>query len=68
MFNRLKLAGFLCPAACVSPPALAQVYAVGADASFLGKCEQDGVVIKEGDRPRDVLAILRKHNYNGVRL
>ena len=27
--------------------ASAQSYAIGADVSFLGKCEQDGVVFKE---------------------
>ncbi len=49
-------------------PAKAQTYAVGADVSFLAKCEQDGVVFKENGQPKDVLAILREHHYNWVRL
>lgn len=49
-------------------PAHAQQYAIGADVSFLGKCEQDGVVFKENGQPRDVLAILHEHHYNWVRL
>lgn len=49
-------------------PALAQNYAIGADVSFLAKCEQDGVVFKENGQPKDVLAILREHHYNWVRL
>lgn len=49
-------------------PAPAQTYAVGADVSFLAKCEQDGVVFKENGKPVDVLALLREHHYNWVRL
>jgi arabinogalactan endo-1,4-beta-galactosidase len=48
--------------------ALAQEYAIGADISFLAKCEQDGVVFKENGQPKDVLAILLEHHYNWVRL
>ena len=46
----------------------AQGYAIGADVSFLAKCEQDGVVFKENGQPKDVLAILREHHYNWGRL
>jgi arabinogalactan endo-1,4-beta-galactosidase len=49
-------------------PAKTQSYANGADASFLAKCEQDGMVFKENGQPKDVLAILREHQYNWVRL
>ena len=49
-------------------PAPCQTYAVGADVSFLGKCEQDGVVFKENGQAKDVLAMLREHQYNWVRL
>jgi arabinogalactan endo-1,4-beta-galactosidase len=49
-------------------PAKAQEYAVGADVSFLAKCEQDGVVFKENGKPVDVFNLLRKHHYNWVRL
>ncbi|NYF81324.1 glycoside hydrolase family 53 protein [Granulicella arctica] len=49
-------------------PVHAQQYATGADVSFLAKCEQDGIVFKEGGEPKDVLAMLREHHYNWVRL
>jgi len=68
MPNPLKLAGLLCLAASATIFVPAQTYAVGADVSFLPRCEQDGVVFKEGGQPRDVLAILREHHYNWVRL
>ena len=48
--------------------AKAQNYAIGADVSFLAKSEQDGVVFKENGQPVDVLALLRAHHYNWVRL
>lgn len=54
--------------AAICAPLAAQQYAVGADVSFLGGCEQDGVVFKEDGKPKDVLAILREHHYNWVRL
>jgi arabinogalactan endo-1,4-beta-galactosidase len=68
MRDLLKPMGVIFLALCVSRPAPAQTYAIGADISFLAKCEQDGVVFKEGGQPRDVLAILREHHYNWVRL
>lgn len=46
----------------------AQQYAIGADVSFLAKCEQDGIVFKEAGQPKDVLIMLREHHYNWVRL
>ncbi len=52
----------------LAPSAMAQSYAIGADVSFLAKCEQDGVVFKENGKPVDVLALLREHHYNWVRL
>ncbi len=45
-----------------------QTYAIGADVSFLAKCEHDGVIFKENGQPKDVLAMLREHHYNWVRL
>ncbi len=53
---------------CFATPSLAQSYAIGADVSFLAKCERDGDVFKEGGQPKDVLAILHEHRYNWVRL
>ena len=51
-----------------APKAMGQGYAIGADVSFLAKCEQDGIVFKEGGKPVDVLSLLREHHYNWVRL
>jgi arabinogalactan endo-1,4-beta-galactosidase len=51
---------------CARMPA--QGYAIGADVSFLAKCEADGVVFKDDGKPVDVLALLREHHYNWVRL
>lgn len=64
----LILIGVLCMAVAPSKLLLAQSFAIGADVSFLGKCEKDGVVFKENGKPKDVLAILREHHYNWVRL
>ncbi len=64
----LVLVCVLFPAVLAPWPALAQTYAIGADVSFLVKCEQDGVVFKENGKPVDVLALLRAHHYNWVRL
>jgi arabinogalactan endo-1,4-beta-galactosidase len=50
------------------PGASAQGYAIGADVSFLAKCEADGVVFKDNGKPVDVLALLREHHYNWIRL
>jgi arabinogalactan endo-1,4-beta-galactosidase len=66
--KRLIVLGVFCLAAIMARPACAQGYAIGADVSFLGKCEQDGVIFKENGQPKDVLAILREHHYNWVRL
>lgn len=63
-----KLLCTICLLAGVCKPAAAQQYAIGADVSFLGKCEQDGIVFKEDGKPKDVLAILREHHYNWIRL
>jgi arabinogalactan endo-1,4-beta-galactosidase len=69
--NRQKWFSLLLGAAFVlslAVPLRAQNYAIGADVSFLGKCEQDGTVFKENGKPVDVLALLREHHYNWVRL
>jgi arabinogalactan endo-1,4-beta-galactosidase len=57
-----------CSSLCIACLARAQGYAIGADVSFLAKCEQDGIVFKEKGRPVDVLDLLREHHYNWVRL
>lgn len=62
------LAAVLSSILSIAAPALAQSYAIGADVSFLAKCERDGMVFKENGSPKDVLAILREHQYNWVRL
>jgi len=68
MRRLLHAVALLCLAAPASSHAQTQSYAIGADVSFLAKCEQDGVVFKENGRPIDVLALLREHHYNWVRL
>jgi arabinogalactan endo-1,4-beta-galactosidase len=64
----LALVSAFSVAVFASRPLSAQSFAVGADVSFLAKCEQDGVVFKENGKPIDVLALLREHHYNWVRL
>jgi arabinogalactan endo-1,4-beta-galactosidase len=64
----LQLAAIFSSLLGIAAPALAQQYAIGADVSFLAKCERDGMVFKEDGQPKDVLAILREHQYNWVRL
>src|ERR1035437_3868836 len=68
MRNLFRTICFLCLVVCEVPTTPAQSYAIGADVSFLAKCEQDGVVFKENGQLRDVLAVLREHHYNWVRL
>ncbi len=65
---RYFVCALLLHTALLSRAAPAQTYAVGADVSFLAKCEQDGVIFKENGKPIDVLALLREHHYNWVRL
>jgi arabinogalactan endo-1,4-beta-galactosidase len=53
---------------CACAALRAQQYAVGADVSFLASAEQQGIVFTEGGQAKDVLSILREHQYNWVRL
>jgi len=64
----LKLAILSFVVLFIATPALSQSYAIGADVSFLAKCEKDGIVFKEDGQAKDVLAMLREHRYNWVRL
>jgi arabinogalactan endo-1,4-beta-galactosidase len=52
----------------ISAGAQTPQFAVGADVSFLASAEQQGIVFKEDGQPRDVLAVLKEHHYNWVRL
>jgi arabinogalactan endo-1,4-beta-galactosidase len=52
----------------VSPKAYGQDYAIGADVSFLGQAEQQGIVFKDGDKAKPGLQILKDHGYNWIRL
>ena len=45
-----------------------QDYAIGADVSFLGQVEQEGVVFKDNGIAAPGLQILRNHGFNWVRL
>jgi len=49
-------------------PARSQDYAVGADVSFLGQAEKEGVAFKDNGTPHPGLQILRDHGYNWIRL
>lgn len=66
--RRLAFAGACCIAVASAATLHAQQYAIGADVSFLASSERNGVVFKEGGEPKDVLAMLREHHYNWVRL
>jgi len=68
MRSHVMLICVLALAVLTPRPAFAQEYTIGADVSFLAKCEQDGVVFKENGQPKDVLAILREHHFNWIRL
>ena len=68
MHFHLKFAFVFCLVLCFASPSRAQSYAIGADVSFLTKCERDGMVFKEDGQQKDVLTILREHQYNWVRL
>jgi arabinogalactan endo-1,4-beta-galactosidase len=48
--------------------AIGQDYAIGADVSFLGQAEKDGVVFKDGGTAKPGLQILKDHGYNWIRL
>ena len=45
-----------------------QDYAIGADVSFLGQAENNGIVFKDGGVHRPGLEILKDHGYNWIRL
>jgi len=49
-------------------PASAQDYAIGADVSFLGQAEKEGVIFKDNGVARPGLQIFKDHGYNWVRL
>lgn len=51
-----------------SKPSLSQEYAIGADVSFLGAAEKQGVIFRENNTPRPALQILKDHGYTWVRL
>jgi arabinogalactan endo-1,4-beta-galactosidase len=45
-----------------------QEYAIGADVSFLGAAEKQGVVFRDSGVPRPGLQVLKDHGYTWVRL
>jgi len=47
---------------------IGQEYAIGADVSFLGQAEQQGVAFKDGGQVQPGLQILKNHGYNWIRL
>jgi arabinogalactan endo-1,4-beta-galactosidase len=68
MFVRVCRAAISAVLLCAAAAAGAQQYAIGADVSFLASAEQQGIVFTENGQPGDVLAMLRAHHYNWVRL
>ena len=64
--RRLALLAVL--ATSFGAPLKAQQFIVGADVSFLASAEQHGIVFTENGQPKDVLAILREHQFNWIRL
>jgi len=67
--HRLRSAALLLAVAGVPlGRAVAQDYAIGADVSFLGQAEKDGVVFKDSGTAKPGLQILADHGYNWVRL
>lgn len=59
---------FLVIGAFASQCAFSQEYAIGADVSFLGQAEQQGVIFKDDGTVKPALEILRNHGYNWIRL
>ena len=51
-----------------SEAGLCQDYAIGADVSFLGAAEKQGIIFRDNGRPRPALEILKDHGYNWIRL
>src|SRR5580692_738345 len=43
-------------------------YAVGADVSFMGRAEQQGIVFADGGKKQPALHILHEHGYRWIRL
>jgi arabinogalactan endo-1,4-beta-galactosidase len=57
-------------AAALLAPVLAQGadYAIGADVSFMGRAEQQGIVFADAGKKQPVLRILHDHGYRWIRL
>jgi arabinogalactan endo-1,4-beta-galactosidase len=62
------LAGAFAALLCMLQAAYSQDYAIGADVSFLGEVEQQGIVFKDHDEGKPGLQILKDHGYNWIRL
>ncbi len=54
--------------ATMAGPAHGQDYAIGADVSFLGRAEREGVVFKDNGVATPGLQILKNHGYGWIRL
>src|SRR5882672_10827821 len=68
MRNKCALAVLIVALLTISGRSFSQDYAVGADVSFLGQAEQQGVVFKDGGQAQPGLQILKNHGYNWIRL
>jgi arabinogalactan endo-1,4-beta-galactosidase len=66
--RRFNFVSLIFPLLIAASPVRCQQYAVGADVSFLGKAEQQGVIFKDAGAAAPGLQILKNHGYNWVRL
>lgn len=64
----LTLSNVLALQLCLATATSAADYARGADVSFLGQAETEGIVFKENGQPRPGLQIFHDHGYNWIRL
>jgi arabinogalactan endo-1,4-beta-galactosidase len=68
MGNKIAATALLAAMLFVPSRGNGQDYAIGADVSFLGQAEQQGVVFKDAGQAKPGLQILKDHGYTWIRL
>jgi len=68
MCNKHVLAILFAVSLTITQRSHGQGYAIGADVSFLGQAEQQGMAFKDENQPQPGLQILKNHGYNWIRL
>jgi arabinogalactan endo-1,4-beta-galactosidase len=53
---------------CITYPAAAKEFLIGADISALTVLEEEGAVYRQNDKPDDLIAILKDNGFNTIRL